>query len=384
MSLEWLSPQDRDWVTRHRYFIEAVWERFDESGTWPDPVAVQRELRAADPSRRVNAALAEMPASLARREYVPAQLILSVFGLACCAGARPLLRQYLEVARLALRRFDSPELPNRLTRAEVVAALGLSDAEADRLSQVLMSDAPFLGGGNPTVANWDLEVDPRAEEFDGIESTDALIDFLSRQRRIAVEREPTILPAHHVRPVNIQAGTSQSPAATSPADPSSTDLRTRVTFWATVSSTLIAVATFVITVVRPPPAVWVSLVAALLILVVGLAWMQLRRHFPIVAVVAGLVLFGAAGVLLIPRSNEDGPYRYFVASTGSTAVIVGRIEPRRGAAPAPDTVLGLGDSTTVSCLRRERGEIWAQLPDGSFVPAGLLSAEVGGQIAPSC
>jgi hypothetical protein len=112
---KWLSGPDREWVDQNRYFLEGIWRRFVHDGDWPDPTEVQRELRREDPGRRVADALGTMPRALARREYVPPRIALTVFGLGCCEGGRELLRNYLEVARRALARFDSPWLPNRLT-----------------------------------------------------------------------------------------------------------------------------------------------------------------------------------------------------------------------------------------------------------------------------
>lgn len=383
MALEWLSPRDRDWVVRNQYFLEAIWDRFEKSGEWPDPVDVLRELRAADPSRRVNTALAEMPAALARREYAPPRVILSIFGLACCTGAQLLLYQYLDVSRLALQRFDSPQLPNRLSRNDVVTKLGLDEDEADRLSQVLMSDAPFLGSGDSNTKSWDREVDPRAEEFEDIKDTEALIAFLSSQRRIAVERVAT--PGLPFSPSDTQqAGVSAAVPeglGQTPSGQSTSDFHISSSIWTTVSG-LATVASLVVTVMQSPSVLGVAIFGGLLGLTVGLFWTLSRRFIAILALI-GVGLGVIAGVQFVPPPDH-GPYRYFVASTGNAAVIVGLIEPHRGAAEARDTVLGLGDSTAVNCLRRERGELWAQLPNGSFVPAGLLTAEVGGDAAPPC
>jgi hypothetical protein len=187
MTLEWLSTRDRKWVAQNGDLLNAVWAHFAATGEWPDPVEILRGLRAANPNRRVNAALAEMPKVLGQREYAPPRLVLSVFGLGCCPNANPLLCQYVAVAQLALRRFDLPSLPNRLTRADVMAELGPSEVEADRLSEVLMRDAPFLGSGTSGIDNWDREIDPRAEDFEGIDNPESLLIFLAVQRRIAEE-----------------------------------------------------------------------------------------------------------------------------------------------------------------------------------------------------
>jgi len=194
MMLEWLSARDREWVASNGDLLNAVWAHFAATGEWPDPVAILRGLRAANPNRRVNAALAEMPRVLGQREYGPPRLVLSIFGLGCCPNANPLLCQYVAVAQLALRRFDLPSLPNRLTRADVMAELGTSEVEADRLSEVLMRDAPFLGSGASGIDDWDREIDPRAEDFEGIDDPDSLLSFLAAQRRIAVEPEAPPVP----------------------------------------------------------------------------------------------------------------------------------------------------------------------------------------------
>jgi hypothetical protein len=44
----------------------------------------------------------------------------------------------------------------------------------------------------------------------------------------------------------------------------------------------------------------------------------------------------------------------------------------------------LGDAVLVRCTLEDEGKLWATLTNGSFVPAGLLSAEVGGAEAPPC
>lgn len=193
-TISWLSPQAQEWVDLYGYFLDGVWTRFEADGEWPDPVDVQRELRAADRSRRVTQALDRMPQFFARREYAPPTLALTILGLGCCDGARGLLEQYLAVAKLALERFDSPTLPNRLRREDVAAELELSSDETDRLSIALGQYAPFLGGGDVSIEKWDREVSPQAEEFEGVEDVDDLLEALARKMRVA-DPPPLVLPA---------------------------------------------------------------------------------------------------------------------------------------------------------------------------------------------
>jgi hypothetical protein len=238
--VSWLPLQAQEWVDLHGYLLDGVWARFEKDNDWPDPVEVQRELRCVDPNRRVTQALDRMPSFFARREYSPPSLALTIFGLGCCENARPLLEQYLAIAKIALRRFDSPDLPNRLRRADVVAELDLSPAEADRLSIVLMQYAPFLGSGESSINGWDREVHPRAEEFEGIENVDELLDFEARKQRLAESERGIVLPA--------------VPLASPPADsshPSNTD-NENLALAANVISAAAAVITVILLVASAP------------------------------------------------------------------------------------------------------------------------------------
>jgi hypothetical protein len=363
---EWLSAHDRDWVTGNNDLLNATWAHFEATGQWQDPVEVLRNLRAANPSRRVAAALDEMPKALGQREYAPPRLVLSIFGLGCCPKAQTILSQYLAVSQLALRRFDLPGLPNRLTRADVVAELGLNEIEADRLSELLMRDAPFLGSGDANIDSWDRTIDPRVEDFEGIEHPDALLALLSSQRRIAEEPE-----VHLPDP----------PASADPPPPKTTSTDPQVLL--TVLAALATVGTSVVNLSQSPSVLSLTVLGVFLGLTAGLALRRFWRHALLVGILLGALAGAAAGFFLFP-DQSDGPYRYFVASTGKEDALVGLIEPRRGAAMQRDTVLGRGDPVSVHCLLSEEDEEWAKLENGSFVPAEALTVEVGGATAPRC
>jgi hypothetical protein len=139
---EFLSARDQDWVARNGDILNATFAHYEAKGEWPEPAEVIRPLRAANPNRKVVAALDEMPKALGHREDFPRRLVLSIFGLGCCERAAPLLGHYLTAAQMALRRFDLPGLTNHLSRQDVSAELGLGAPELDRLSELLMRDAP--------------------------------------------------------------------------------------------------------------------------------------------------------------------------------------------------------------------------------------------------
>jgi hypothetical protein len=374
-AVSWLPPQAQEWVDLYGYFLEGVWTRFEKDGEWPNPVEVQRELRSADPSRRVNQALDRMPPLFARREYAPPRLALTVFGLGCCEGARPLLEQYLTVAKLALQRFDSPTLPNRLRREEVVAELNLSPVEADRLSAVLSQYALFLGSGDLSIENGDREIHPQAEEFEGVEDVDDLLEFLARKQRLA--------ELGHSSPVPFALVAPQAPSPPPPPPPPSNTYDEKLKLGASMTSAAAAAATVGLMVASAPSVLGLALVGLFGGLAAALLLLR-KRPASAAALVVALVLIGGGAGSVLESDGPAGSFQYFVASTGDAAVIIPVIEPSDGAAMSRDHVLGSGSSVQVACTLINAEGQWAKLTDGTFVRAGLLAPEVGGDAAPDC
>jgi hypothetical protein len=370
-TVAWLPPEAREWVDLYGYFLEGVWTRFEKDGDWPDPVEVQRELRCADSTRRVTLALNRMPKGFARREYAPPKLALTIFGLGCCEGARLLLEQYLNVAKLALQRFDSPALPNRLRREDVISELDLSPAEADSLSIVLAQYAPFLGGGEISVDSWDREIHPQAEEFEGIEDVDDLLDFEARKQRLAEVERGSAAPAV---PFSTSA-TSHPPARNV--------YNENLMLGATVTSAAVAVITLVLMVASAPSAPGLALVGLSGGLTAALLLFRRKRIWG-VALVVSLTMIGGLVGFALEAEPVDGSFHYFVASTGGADVLVTHIEPDLKSAMGRERTFVSGDPVQIACFLSNDGIEWAKLTDGTFVPAGLLSQEVGGDPASSC
>lgn len=181
--LSWLPKPDRDWCVQHHRVLDAIFESFASEGAWPDPVALERATRAGGYKLGVSAALQDFPASLGNRAYSPAEVRLSLFGLACVPAARWLLESYVAVLRLALERFDAPELPCRLTRADVAAHLELSDADMDLLSVILMGPGNvILGSGASGLSDWSRDIDERVVLYEHVTTADELIEVLAAQR----------------------------------------------------------------------------------------------------------------------------------------------------------------------------------------------------------
>ena len=180
----WLPPELAAWVVKHMAVLEAIYAAFERDGHWPAPGGLQRELLAAGRRVRVVSAVDAMPPVLGSRTHAPDEVRLSLFGLGCVPAARGLLEHYVAVLRLARNRYAQPGEVPRISRADVAEQLGLDERALDRLSVVLLADPAFLGGGQADVAAWELDIDDRVIDFDGIEDPDALLAFLADQRRL--------------------------------------------------------------------------------------------------------------------------------------------------------------------------------------------------------
>jgi hypothetical protein len=192
-SAAWLGlpPTTAEWVDDHREALDAIFDEFQQSGDWPDPVQLQRKLLADGKQIPVAILASEIPSLIGWREHNPPRVVLSLFGVACCTRAGPLLDAYYRVMRLAIQRHRRPELPNRLERSEAVSALALSEAEADRLSRVILRDAPFLSGGSADLKIWSLGIHERIVEYEHAADASELLQIIAAERGISPRPSPT-------------------------------------------------------------------------------------------------------------------------------------------------------------------------------------------------
>lgn len=165
-------------------------ERSRLAGEWPDPVQLQRQLRARGSDLDLLAAVENMPRLLGWCEWSPAQIKLSLFGIGCCPASHWLLERLVEVVDLALTRFDHADSPNRLNRADVDEHLQLGQPAADRLSALILHDPFLLGGGDAGQEAWDQTIHESVLRFGGAETPDELLLRLAKLRGVGPQPKP--------------------------------------------------------------------------------------------------------------------------------------------------------------------------------------------------
>jgi hypothetical protein len=94
-----LPPDVAQWVREHHGVLDAIYQWFDTSGEWPDPVELQRRLRAGGDRIRLASVLRDMPPLIGFRTTSPNGVRLSLIGIACCAASNDLLQKYFDAFR---------------------------------------------------------------------------------------------------------------------------------------------------------------------------------------------------------------------------------------------------------------------------------------------
>jgi hypothetical protein len=235
-----------------------------------------------------------------------------------------------------------------------------------------MRDADFLGSGTSNIDDWDREIDPRVVEYSGLDDPGALLVLLAEKRRIGAFSGPAIAP--------------QPEPATKMPPPSSASEGSSAIYMGLIGLGL-AAAGLVLALSDAPALLAGCVIAALVLGALVLPWVM-RGRPPLTAVVLAVT----AAVLAVGIgwhfgiSDSDGPYRFFLATTGSDrAVVIPLIEPRVGATWSRSTVLAPGDPLEVSCIQDEDGVAWAKLSDATFMRLALLVPEfAAGSQPPAC
>lgn len=186
---DWLPSDGREWVATHSAVLDAIVEHLERTTRWPDPVALERQLRAHDVKLGLVAAIGSLPRYLGWRTHEPPEVVLTPFGLACATRGAWILNCYVAALHFALARYDSPSEPDVIARSELQEQLELNDHRMDVVSRVLLGAGnPFFAGGNTNLEAWELRIDERVVAYEHVRTVADLMDAL------ACERLPSAAP----------------------------------------------------------------------------------------------------------------------------------------------------------------------------------------------
>ena len=189
---EWLAPLDQQWVRAHGPLLDVVFSRFHYGRAWPNVDGLQRELTVAGWDVRVDEVARTMPSAIGHLDHATRGISLTLLGIGCVPDGRPLLEAVVKVLGLALAQLDQPSGAHRLSRDDIATRLHLQDGEADRLSQVLLADCPFLvDDGDAGLRTWNLLVHERAVTFRGDDTPEKFLAHLADLRGVRGPRPST-------------------------------------------------------------------------------------------------------------------------------------------------------------------------------------------------
>jgi hypothetical protein len=157
------------------------------TGCWPTRHEVARELARMDPPRAVGPALADMPKDVGWVD--PDQgLVLTLWGLRNATVDTDAIDQgFLAIVKLCVDRYrNAPDEAESLLRRSDVSDLGLDGPIELALGEILLREAPFLGGGPGGAADqWQREITDSVVRYWGITELD---EYLAVRRK---ELSPT-------------------------------------------------------------------------------------------------------------------------------------------------------------------------------------------------
>lgn len=175
------TPKQREW-------LQCVFERFVAMADWPKESVLQVELDRKDVDLNVIEVARELPRQLGYiYEGQDPQARVTVRGISSCAGSDRLLVQFVKAVELLAAKYLAQE---RITKAELRAAIGGDDVDVRRVFLVLEREGHFLSSGDGPDGEWTREVSRQAREFRKVRS---LSDYLAKLDELESRKTPYVL-----------------------------------------------------------------------------------------------------------------------------------------------------------------------------------------------
>jgi hypothetical protein len=170
------------WVEEHPDLVEIVAGEFQTTGVWPSPRKLSRRFAQQGQAMPIVDVLWDMPKALGFRNPNPEQVILTLFGLRLADAGWPLLDGFLQVLRLVVERYQSEASDPQLSRRDLTPIATSSGAHGAALAEVVLREAPFLGGGTGGPdEEWVRVVDDAVTRYWGITSVDEYLEHRAHE-----------------------------------------------------------------------------------------------------------------------------------------------------------------------------------------------------------
>lgn len=154
-------PEDvLEWARNNRELLDLVVAELLRTGDWPTTTGLTRDLARQGRPLPLSTLLRDLPRPLGFVENHPGRIVLLLFGLRVTSDGQRLLDPFVALLKLGIERFQGPDDPPQVTRADLRSLLGSQDDTAERaLGEIFLREAPFYGQrtGGPD-DEWNAEV----------------------------------------------------------------------------------------------------------------------------------------------------------------------------------------------------------------------------------
>ena len=172
--LDFLPRHLRGWATEHLWLLDAIAIEFSETGKWPSPREMTRDLARRGQNVVVGDIAFTMPVALGSLRTDPGVVVLSLIGLSCTLAGRGLVDGFVLVLRTSYERFVGSD-DAMITSAEVDAAADHAGVSRVALAEIVLRDAPFFEGGGAVDGEWYRDVGAAVVRYADVASADSYL-----------------------------------------------------------------------------------------------------------------------------------------------------------------------------------------------------------------
>ena len=152
-----MQAQLESWASENHELPELAWDSLQKSEGWPNARLLNRTHFKT--KRQDYWELARtMPPQLGRLDLQSDRVLLTPLALSFVPPAWDLVQAFVNLVRLAVERFEDPDLESTISEGEFASALHVDQATASLLTELALIDSWVLqpAGGNPGDGNFQV------------------------------------------------------------------------------------------------------------------------------------------------------------------------------------------------------------------------------------
>jgi hypothetical protein len=184
---DYLPDEAITWAQQNRALLELVVEELLATGVWPELNAMTRKLAREGRPVPLERVLNDMPRPLGFLDHgLDRRVVLLLYGLRMTYAGQKLLAGFFAALRTAKERYaaESDDDPV-LSRADVAHGTPDTDPYVNALGEILLREAPFLGGGSGQASDsWSREITSSIVQYWSAGDTEAYLRMRAEELKV--------------------------------------------------------------------------------------------------------------------------------------------------------------------------------------------------------